>query len=121
MVLNISKDRVGTDVLVMRLVGRLTMGRDSQELEWQIKELLSAGEKKVVLDMTKLAYVDSTGIGILALSHGKLKENGGELRMAGLQDMVTQLLKLTGLAKVVNVYPTVEDATQNFATGGSTS
>lgn len=119
MVLTITQQRVEPDILVLKLRGRLAMGNASQEMELQVKELVAKGERKVVLDMADLSYVDSTGVGILAVCHGKLNNAGGELRLAGLVEMVAHILNLTHMDRVLKIYPTVNDATQNFAAAGS--
>ena len=114
MVLTITKQRVEPDILVLKLRGRIAMGNASQELEMQTKELVEAGNKKIVFDMADLSYIDSTGLGILATCHGKLINAGGELRLAALVPMVANILQLTHMDRVLKIYPTVNDALQGL-------
>jgi anti-sigma B factor antagonist len=115
MVLNISKQRIEPDILVVKLAGRLTFGADSQELEWQLKELVEKGEKKIVLDLSGLVYMDSTGLGIVATCSGKLRAARGELLLAGVTGSVKQLFHITGVERILKSCPTTAEAAEGFA------
>ena len=117
MSLNIQKRRVGADVIVLGLAGRITLGLECQEVEWQVEDLLKEHEKKIILDFSELKYLDSTGVGILVMCSGKLKQAGGELRVVGAQGIVEQTLKMTRVDQIVSLYATVEAAAENLATG----
>jgi len=113
-VLNVFKEWVAPDILVVRLAGRLTLGRNSQELEWHMEELLSQNQKKVVFDLSRLTYIDSAGIGIVTVCSGRLKESGGQLRVACAKGAVQQLLKLTGADRVLLLHATLQSALEAF-------
>ena len=83
MSLNIEKRRVGADVIVLGLAGRITLGLECQEVEWQVEDLLKEHQKKIIFDFSELKYLDSTGVGILVICSGKVKQAGGELRIVG--------------------------------------
>ena len=70
MLLNIQKRRIGADVVVLGVAGRITLGRDCQEVESQVEDLLKEHEKKIIFDFSELQYLDSTGVGILAACGG---------------------------------------------------
>jgi len=97
-------------VVVLKITGDITLGRSSQELEWEVNKLVEAGTVKVVFDFTKVNRMDSCGIGIVALASGKLREAGGELRGAGANDFVKNVLHLTRLDSLVMLTPTVDEA-----------
>jgi anti-sigma B factor antagonist len=107
MLLNIQKRRVGADLIVLGLAGRITLGGECQEVEWQVEELLKKHEKKIIFDFSELKYLDSTGVGILVMCSGKVKQAGGDLSVVGAQGIVEQTLKMTN----------VETAAANLTTG----
>lgn len=112
--LNILKKQVEPDVTVLEISGRLAIGRDCQEVEWQMEDLLKNQKTKVVFDLTGLQYIDSTGIGIIVMCHGKLKKSGGELRVACPQGVVDDTIKLTRVDQIVPLFPTCAAATASF-------
>src|SRR5690242_3761963 len=111
MVLNIVERRVDPDITVVEVSGRLALGRESQRIETLMDELGKKGGARVVLDLTGVEYIDSAGIGMLALAAGKLKESGGTLAIVAPEGRVLQLLNLTQLHMIVKVCPTVAAAT----------
>ena len=110
----IVKNRVAPDILVLKLGGRLCLGMASQELQWQVEELLAKGEKKMVFDLTDLKYMDSTGLGIMIFCGGKLSESGGHLRVAGANAIILEIFKLTKVDRVLELHNTVEEAASSF-------
>ena len=114
MILNVERKKVEPDIAVIEMTGRITMGSDSQKIEWGLAELLKDNQKKVIFDLTEVTFLDSSGIGILVMCHAKLKKVGGSLRIAGARGMVEETLELTSVNKIVHLYPTVAEAAQGF-------
>ena len=114
MILNVQSKKVEPDIAVLEMTGRITMGNDSQQIEWGLAELLKGNHKKVIFDLTQVTFLDSTGIGILVMCHAKLKKAGGALRIAGARGMVEAMLDLTSVNKIVRFYPTAAEAAQGF-------
>lgn len=110
MLLQMEIRELGNDVTVIQLTGRITLGRDSQQVEWKTDELLKAGKKKVIFDMSGVTLVDSTGVGIIVTCFGRLKKAGGELRLAGVQSNVDGVFKMTQIDKIIAMHPSVEAA-----------
>jgi anti-sigma B factor antagonist len=98
------------NVVVLELVGRITIGRDCQELEWKVDELSKAGKKIIVVDLAKVTFIDSTGLGIFAMCSGKLKSVGGELRLAAPSQPVEQVFKLTKVDSILSIHATTAAA-----------
>ena len=73
-------------------------------------DLIRDRRVKVVFDLSKVDYVDSTGIGILVMCWGRTKRAGGELRLASLQPRITELMQMTRLDQILLFYPTVASA-----------
>jgi anti-sigma B factor antagonist len=91
-------------------------------LEWATENLArEKKEKKVIFDLTGVTHLDSTGIGIIVMSAGQMKEAGGELRLAGPNEHVEQVLKLTSIDKLVTWTPTVKEAALAFGKAGQAS
>jgi anti-sigma B factor antagonist len=102
------------DIVLVHITGRLSLGRDCEDVEWAVDELIRGKRKKVVFDLSELNYVDSTGVGILVMCSGKLKRAGGELRMASLQPRIAELMKITKLDQILCFYPTTAVAIEDF-------
>jgi anti-sigma B factor antagonist len=113
-VLELQKTTVEPDVVLVEVSGRLMLGRECQQVEWMLAELLSQQQKKVVFDLSKLEYLDSTGVGIIATCSGKLEASGGELRIACLQPKVEDVMRVTKLHRLMRFYSTVGDALDGF-------
>lgn len=111
--LEIQTKNIDPDVVVLEVTGRITMGRDAKQLEWETDNLLRENKRKIILDLTRVSHVDSTGIGIIVLSAGQIKQAGGRLRVCA-QGHVEKILQLTNVDKVVDLHPTLAAATAGF-------
>jgi anti-sigma B factor antagonist len=108
--LNIVERKMEPGITVVELSGRLALGRESQRIETIVDELGKSGSAKVVLDLTGVDYIDSAGIGLLALAAGKLKEAGGSMALVASEGRVLQLLNLTGMSSILKVHGDVQAA-----------
>jgi anti-sigma B factor antagonist len=79
-------------------------------LRQAIVEQVDGGTKHLVINLEKVEYLDSTGLGILIGGVKRLKEQGGSLRLAGPSARITRIFDITGLNKIFDVYPTEQDA-----------
>jgi anti-sigma B factor antagonist len=95
---------------ILEITGRLALGRESQRIETIVEELANQGHAKVVIDLTGVDYIDSAGIGMIALATGKLKESGGTVALVAPEGRVLQMLKLTQMNSILNVHPTLAAA-----------
>ncbi len=75
----------------------------------------SAANRKLVLDMTGVDYIDSAGVGVVALAAGKMKESGGRCVVVAAEGRVLQLLSLTQINSIVTVCPTAQAAAAALA------
>lgn len=97
------------DITILVLDGMLTLGSD-QELAKVFQQQVSEQRHKIVLDMTKVKYIDSLGIGQIAGAYTTLDEVDGTLVLARINEKIRDLLRLTGLQNHIKTYPTVEEA-----------
>ena len=104
------KPTADQSLAIVEIAGRLTIGRDCQEVEWKIDELCKAGKKTIVVDMGMVTFIDSTGLGIFAMSSGKLKSNGGRLLLAAPSPPVENVFKLTNVNTILAIYPSLQEA-----------
>jgi len=86
------------------------LGNRLSEVEHAIQEKIKQGSRKLVLDFSGLTFVDSAGIGVLAMWFGLMEREGGRVAVAGAAGHVKQTLELTHLNRLVGMYPDVESA-----------
>ena len=109
------KELIGRDTVVLRVSGRISMGKPCQEIDAQIDALIRDKIVKVVLDLTEVDRVDSTGFGTIVLNSGKLKKAGGELRVAGATGIVQEIAHSSQIPRIVPFHETANDAVASFA------
>jgi anti-sigma B factor antagonist len=114
MILQLRKTHPEPDICQIEFSGKLIMGHDSRQVEWSIAELLVAGTKKIIFDLSKLDGIDSTGVGIIVMCEGKVRKAGGKLSVAGPVGVVHDTLTLTRVDRLIKFYPTAMEAAQNF-------
>ncbi|HEY3835408.1 MAG TPA: STAS domain-containing protein [Bryobacteraceae bacterium] len=112
MVLKIEKRQLENGVTVLELAGRIAIGRESGRIEPEVVSAVSEGAKIVILDLTGVIHIDSTGIGIMAYCFGKATQAGAELRVVGARDSVLNLFQVTRLVRVVPFFPDLDSALQ---------
>ena len=110
MLLEIVERQMEPDITVVELTGRLALGRESQRIETLVDDLARKGSLRVIFDLSGVDYIDSAGIGMVALASGKLKESGGTLALVAPTGRVLDLLNLTQMNAIVKVCPTMDAA-----------
>jgi anti-sigma B factor antagonist len=108
-------DRVVDGVAVEELEGRIVLGEESNALREKVKSLLAAGQTKIVLNMDNVTYIDSSGLGTLVASHTSSKALGGTLKLANLGSKFQEILQVTKLVTIFEVYPSEAAAIASFA------
>src|SRR3977135_3371716 len=107
--------REGDGGAVGRLGGRIVLGEESNALREKIKSLLAEGKKKIVLNMDNVTFIDSAGLGTLVASHHSAKSQGAALKLCHLGSKFQEVLQITKLLTVFDVYNTEADAVRSFA------
>ncbi len=103
----------GRGVVVIGVDGQLIVG-NRHELKQKVMDAVEAGERKVLIDFTETGYIDSSGLGALVSLSKKLRDTGGELRLAGLNEDLRTLFELTKLDSLFNIAETAEQALAAF-------
>jgi anti-sigma B factor antagonist len=111
--LNISERQAG-DVTILDLTGKITIGEGSVALRTTIRRLLGEGKKNILLNLGGVGYVDSSGIGELVSSYTAVQKEGGSLKMLNLTKKIQDLLAITKLLTVFDVYENEADALAGF-------
>jgi len=112
--LQIRKESIAPDIVVLHLIGRIAMGRPCQEIEANIEELIQQKVLRVVLDFSEVQRMDSTGFGTLVLCAGKFRKAGGDLRVAGAKGIVDEIAHTSNIPRIIPFYASVEQAVASF-------
>jgi anti-sigma B factor antagonist len=103
-------------VAVEVLNGRIVLGEESNGLREKIKSLLATGQKKIVLNMDNVTYIDSSGLGTLVASHESARKQGAALKLANLGSKFREILQLTKLVTVFELCDSEAAAIKSFST-----
>jgi anti-sigma B factor antagonist len=98
------KTREVSGVTVLDLSGKITLGDGSITLRDAVKDAMAKGDKKILLNLADVNYIDSSGIGELVSAFTSVKNAGGELKLLQLTKKVKDLLQITKLYTVFDVY-----------------
>jgi len=99
-------------VTVVDLSGRITLGEGSVVLRDTVRDLISKGDKRILLNLGDVTYIDSSGIGELVSAFTTVRNQGGELKLLKLTKKVHDLLQIT---KLYTVFDVKDDETQAIA------
>ena len=114
MALNMVNSEVdGTSVVTLN--GRIVLGEESQALREKLKSLIAEGKKKIVLNMDNIKYVDSAGLGIRVAAHMCAKVQGTSLILSNLGTKFQEILQITKLVTVFQVFNTEAAAVASFS------
>jgi anti-sigma B factor antagonist len=106
-------------VTVVALDGRIVLGEESNALRERVKSLVAEGKKKIVLNMANISFIDSAGLGTLVAAHHSAKGQGASLRLCHLGAKFSEVLQITKLMTIFEVYNTEAEAVASFTTSPS--
>ena len=101
------------DILVVDVGGQLIVG-NRQELKQKVLDEREKGDRRFLIDFAQTGYIDSSGLGVLVSLSKKIREQGGELRLANLNDDLKTLFELTKLDTLFQIADTRERALETF-------
>src|SRR5438445_13614426 len=102
------------DVVILDLSGRITMGEGTLILREQIKKLLNAGDRKFLLNLADVNYIDSSGLGELVTSFTTVRNHAGQLKLLNLTRRVQDLLQITKLLTVFEAFNSETEAIKSM-------
>jgi len=101
-------------ILILDLQGRIVAGPEASELREHLNALASQGKTNVILNMQGVRFIDSSGLGILVLAHSSMKALAGSLKLLNLSKRSAQLLILTKLTTIFEIYNDEQSAINSF-------
>jgi anti-sigma B factor antagonist len=108
------KQREREGITILDLDGRLVVGEHSAALREKIRELCEADVQRIILNLAAVDYIDSTGLGGLVISFTSIKKAGGALKLLNLSRRNIELLILTKLTTVFELFDDEQDAVNSF-------
>lgn len=106
------RDHQGTIILYPE--GKITLGDGDQELGESVRTALERGARRIVLNLSKVSYLDSSGVGELVGCYTSIKNKGGDMRICGMNTRIFNLITMTSLHSVFDVKETEEEALAGF-------
>jgi anti-sigma B factor antagonist len=100
------KERVVEGVSILDLSGKIVLGEGDMQIKERIRDLLSDGQKRILLNLADVSYIDSAGLGALISSYTTTRREGGNLKLVNLTKRIQDLLAIT---KLITVFDTFDD------------
>ena len=108
-------ERTVSDVTVLDLKGKMTLGEGDEMLKDKINSLLASGKKKLLLNLEGVPYIDSAGLGEVVRTYTTVSRQGGSLKLLNLTKRIEDLLSITKLLTVFETFDTEAEAIKSFA------
>ena len=114
MILHLTKRILQPGLVAPEMKGSIHSGPECARLEREVDAMIAVRETRVIFDMAGVTHADSAAIGAIVRCVSKLKNAGGGLRIAAAQPMITYSLKLTKLDRLIEMFPSVDQAALGF-------
>ncbi len=108
------KQTIKDGVVVLSISGNLMGGDETKEVHEKVKSLIEEGHKKFVIDLSKVKWLNSTGLGVLISCLTSVQNAEGDLKISGATEKVKSLFIMTKLITVFDSYPNVDEAVAAF-------
>jgi anti-sigma B factor antagonist len=103
------------DVRILDLSGKITIGAGDVELRRLVEEALAAGKTKILVNLKDVTHIDSSGIGELVACYTTVKRRGGQMKLENLPPKINDILQVTQLITVFDIYDNEAEAIGSFA------
>ena len=113
--MQITERSVG-DVMVLDIKGKITLGEGDEQLKDKVNSLVNQGQRKMVLNLAEVPYLDSAGLGEVVRAYTTVSRQGGSLKLLNLTKRITDLLSITKLLTVFETFESENDAVRSFST-----
>ncbi len=107
-------EKLVNGVMVLDLRGRITLGEETEALRGRVKQLVEAGYTRIILNLEEVNYIDSVGLSTLVASYTSARKQGGNVKLLHLTRRVHDLLQITRLSTVFEIYDNPEEAQRSF-------
>jgi anti-sigma B factor antagonist len=108
------EQRTIRDVYILDCSGKITLGEGTMSIRNTVKEVLQGGAKKILLNLSGITYLDSAGVGELVGAYVTAGNNGGKLKLLGLTGKLREVLTITKLLTVFEVFDNETAAVLSF-------
>jgi anti-sigma B factor antagonist len=108
------ESRQNGDVTIVDLVGRVTLGEATGKLRDAVRGIIAKGNKKILLNLVGVSYIDSAGLGELVSAYTTVTNQGGQLKLLNVADRVHDLMQVTKLVTIFEVYQNESIAVLSF-------
>jgi anti-sigma B factor antagonist len=108
------KEKEIDNVVVLELSGKVMGGPDANLLSEKLHELVDQKKTKVIADLSKVSWMNSSGLGILIGGLTTMRNNNGDLKLVNVTDRIKSLLIITKLITIFETFDTVDDAVASF-------
>jgi len=108
------KEKIEGNVAILAVAGNMMGGPETAVLHEKVKSLMGDGIKKIVMDLSKVKWMNSSGLGVLMSCWGSLRKEGGNLKLANVSQKIDSLLMITQLVQFFETYETVERALASY-------
>lgn len=112
MLMEINSSEVALGIAVIKISGRVMLGKESEQITDLVRDLLREGKRTIIFDIAEVVGIDSTGIGRFISSYNQIAAAKGQMRLAGARSYLYQVFHVSSLDKVFRFYPTLEEACQ---------
>ena len=102
------------DVRILDCSGKITLGEGTMSIRNTVRDVLQSGAKKIILNLADISYIDSSGVGELVSSYTTTVNKGGKLKLLKLTNKLRELLTITKLLTVFEIYDNEKDALASF-------
>jgi anti-sigma B factor antagonist len=99
---------------IVEVKGNMMGGPEAAEFSDQLKKLLAEGKKNIVIDLSDVKFMNSSGLGMLISGLTTVKNGGGLLKLANVTDKIQSLLMITKLITIFETFESVDDAVKSF-------
>jgi len=107
--------RIEEDLTLIRLGGGLLGGPDAEQLRSALLAAVEQSSPHILIDMSEVSWVNSTGLGILISSHLAARQKGGALKLIGVSKRIESILSVTRLNTVFEIFPSEEEGRRSFS------
>ncbi len=108
-------ERKNGDVTILDVEGKILLGEGDVQLNKKISDLISRKETRILLNLTNVPYMDSGGLGEVVRSYTTVKREGGELKLAGVTSRIKDLMTITKLHTIFDIFDSEDEAVASFA------
>jgi anti-sigma B factor antagonist len=108
------EERIVGDVTILDLKGKMTLGEGDELLKDKINSLIHQGQKRLLLNLEGVPYIDSAGLGEIVRTYTTVSRQGGNLKLLNLTKRITDLLSITKLLTVFETFDSEKEAVASF-------